>query len=72
MIKTNLHLVMAGKGIRRQKELADLSGIPENTISRISSDKYARIDKTTLNRLCRALECQPGDLLEYVPDDKDA
>ena len=29
------------------------------------------IDTRTINKLCKALNCQPGDILEYVPDDTD-
>ncbi|MBQ7047554.1 MAG: helix-turn-helix domain-containing protein [Clostridia bacterium] len=41
--------------------------ISEGTMTNLRNSKGG-LDPKTLNRLCRALECQPGDLMEYVPD----
>ena len=41
-------------------------------IDKVLSDKLdaqRRVDTVTINRLCAALECQPGDIMEYLPDD---
>lgn len=40
------------------------------TIKKLQQD-YGIIDTRTINNLCKYLDCQPGDLLEYVPDDND-
>lgn len=41
--------------------------IGEGSLTALRSGKGG-LDSKTLNRLCRVLECQPGDLMEYVPD----
>ncbi|MBW4589699.1 helix-turn-helix transcriptional regulator [Aetokthonos hydrillicola Thurmond2011] len=62
---------MAAKGLSN-KELADLINFHEVTISKLRSLRMpSRLEDTTLDLLCAALDCQPGDLLEYVPDDED-
>lgn len=43
--------------------------IAEGTLQAIRTGKT--ISNETLNLLCKLLDCQPGDLLEYVPDDED-
>ena len=40
-------------------------------ISRIRTVKVSAIRFSTLDALCRELDCQPGDLLEYVPDEEE-
>ena len=68
MLKVKIFEQMARVGIRRQKELSDKSGISESNISHLVSGKAKGIQFHTLQTLCGVLECQPGDLLEYVPD----
>lgn len=51
------------------KEVAIAAGVSWDAVGRLYHDKSARVDFTTLNALCRVLDCQPGDLFEYVPDD---
>ncbi len=67
MIKNNIPVQMAEKRMNIQK-LSEKSGISRTTLSKIYNDKATRIDFSTLNALCRALECSIGDLLEYIPD----
>jgi putative transcriptional regulator len=47
----------------------------ENIMSQAALTKMknaeGNIDTRTLERLCKVLECQPGDIIEYVPDDDD-
>lgn len=50
------------------KDLADEIGISHVNLSRIKTGKGKAIRFTTLNSLCRVLNCQPGDLMEFVPD----
>ncbi len=52
------------------KDLADEIGISHVNLSRIKTGKGKAIRFTTLNSLCRALNCQPGYLLYFVPDGK--
>ena len=59
---------MAQRGFMTRKALAEATDIDENTMGKLVKDEVTRIDKKTLNALCRMLDCQPGDLLEYVPE----
>ena len=47
-------------------ELAKRAGISEPTIYRLTSGQPTKIDLAKLNRICKVLECDPGDLLERV------
>lgn len=67
MIKVNLSRVMGEKRIRIQ-ELSERTGLSRSTISMLYNEKAGRIDFKTLEKLCSALDCQPADLLEYIPD----
>ncbi len=49
-------------------ELADKVGISAANLSILKTGKAKAIRFSTLNALCKALDCQPGDLLEYAPD----
>ena len=49
-------------------ELAGRMGLSVNVVTRIAEGDYQAMRKTTLEALCRELDCQPGDLLEYLPD----
>ncbi len=67
--KVNVMELLKEKGYTsyriRQEKL-----IGESQLQKIRSGEIA--SKETLNTLCRLLECQPGDLLEYVPEDPQA
>lgn len=64
-IKLNLDRVMGERQINLT-ELADRIGITLANLSILKTNKARAIRFTTLEALCRALDCQPGDLLEYV------
>ena len=49
--------------------LAEEVGISNVNLSNIKTGKISAIRFTTLNGICRALDCQPGDILEYKPDE---
>ena len=68
MIQINLDLVMAQKRISagRFAELIDLT--PAN-LSILTTNRAKAIRFSTLNALCRELDCQPGDILEYITDE---
>ena len=51
------------------RELAAKVGITEANLSILKTGKAKAIRLSTLESLCKALECQPGDLLEYEPDE---
>lgn len=60
--------VMLAKRKMASKDLARRIGLSENNLSRIKTGNIKAIRWTTLEAICRELECQPGDLLEYVPE----
>ena len=67
-IKTQLRVRLAERNMR-QYQLAEEAGITENTVSAIINDRWDRVSRDVLLSLCYVLDCQPGDLLEYVPDE---
>jgi len=63
--------VMLAKRKMRSKELAERIGITEQNVSLLKSGKVRGIRFDTLAKICAALNCQPGDLLEFDPDGAD-
>jgi putative transcriptional regulator len=66
-IKVNLDLML----LRRQMTLTDLAdhvGITLANLSILKTGKARAVRFSTLGALCEALDCQPGDLLEHVPE----
>ena len=66
MIKLNLDRVMAERQLSLT-ELAERIGITLANLSILKTNKARAVRFSTLDALCRALECQPGELLEFVP-----
>lgn len=67
-IIVNLDVMMA----KRKMSLTELSGRVDITLANLSilkNGKAKAVRFSTLEAICRALECQPGDILEYVPED---
>jgi putative transcriptional regulator len=64
--------VMLAKRKMSVTELADRVGITIANMSVLKCGKAKAIKVSTLEKLCSALDCQPGDLLEYRPDDKES
>lgn len=62
--------VMLAKRQVRSNELAESIGITESNLSLLKSGKVKGFRFSTLEAICRRLDCQPGDLLEYVPDER--
>lgn len=52
-------------------QLAAQVGISNVNMSNIKTGKISAIRFSTLNGICRVLDCQPGDILEYVEDEED-
>ncbi|MGN6147336.1 MAG: helix-turn-helix domain-containing protein [Rhizomicrobium sp.] len=65
-IVVNLDVMLARRKMR-SKELAEIIGITEANLSLLKSGKVKGVRFETLDKICTALECQPGDLLEYKP-----
>ncbi len=63
--------VMLAKRKMRSRDLAQIIGITEQNVSLLKSGKIKGVRFETLDRICQALDCQPGDILEFRSD-KDA
>ena len=59
--------VMLAKRKMRSRELAERIGITEQNLSLLKSGKVRGVRFETLAAICEVLQCQPGDLLEFVP-----
>ena len=60
--------VMLAKRKMSLTELSELVGITLANLSILKTGKARAVRMETLDRLCAALDCQPADLLEYLPD----
>lgn len=69
-IRVKLAVVLAEKQIKLV-DLEQKTGIALNNLSVLKTDKAKAIRFSTLNEICKALNCQPGDLFEYVEDDEE-
>lgn len=69
-IVVNLDVIMAKRKIGLM-ELAELVHITPANLSILKNSKAKAIRFSTLEEICRTLNCQPGDILEYVEDNKD-
>ncbi|MGL5642500.1 MAG: helix-turn-helix domain-containing protein [Paraclostridium sp.] len=66
-IIVNLDVMMAKRKMS-STELSEKLGITMANLSILKNNKAKAVRFTTLDALCRILECQPGDILEYVED----
>ena len=69
-IKVKLAVKMAEQQIRTIAELSRRTGLARQTLTALWRNSTRGISLETLDKLCEALGCQPGDLLEYVPTQK--
>ena len=69
MIIVNLDVELAKKKMR-SGELAERIGITPASLSVLKTGKAKAIRFTTLDAICKELDCQPGDILEYRPDEE--
>lgn len=66
-IVINLDVVLAKRKMQ-SKELAEAIDITLANLSILKTGKAKAIKLSTLEKICEVLQCQPGDLLEYVPE----
>lgn len=66
-IRVNLDVMLAKRRMG-VNELADRVGITPANVSVLKNERAKAIRFTTLDGICRALDCQPGDILEYVDE----
>lgn len=67
-IIVNLDVMLARRKMR-SRELAERIGITEPNVSLLKSGKVRGMRFETLEKICEVLSCQPGDILEYRPDE---
>jgi putative transcriptional regulator len=60
--------VMLAKRKMKSRDLAETIGISETNLSQLKQGHVKGVRFGTLDAICRVLDCQPGDLLEYRPD----
>ncbi|PZU20900.1 MAG: transcriptional regulator [Chryseobacterium sp.] len=60
--------VMLAKRKMQSQELAEKIGITQANLSILKTGKAKAVKLSTLEAICKALDCQPGDILEYVKD----
>ena len=70
-IVVNLDVMMAKRKMSSQ-ELAEKIGITTANLSILKTGKAKAVRFSTLERICDELDCQPGDILEYVPGEEKA
>lgn len=70
MIKCHLSRLM---GERKMKivDVARETGLHRNTVTLLYDETAARIDLESIDKLCTLFECKVGDLLEFIPPDKE-
>ena len=69
MIIVNLDVQLAKKKMKLG-ELADIIGITNANLSILKTGKAKAIRFSTLNAICKALDCHPGDILEFTDDEE--
>lgn len=68
-IIVNLDVMLAKRKVR-SKELSEAIGITEQNLSILKTGKAKAIRIATIDAICKYLDCQPGDILEYKSDTK--
>ena len=69
MIKFKVKVMLAINEMT-QKELAERTGIRPPTVSAICTGAVKHLPVEALNKICEVLNCQPGDIMEYLPDEQ--
>lgn len=70
-IRVNLDLMLIKRGVKLS-ELAEAIDISLPNLSILKTNKARAVRFSTLDSICRYLDCQPGDLLEYLPEDEES
>jgi putative transcriptional regulator len=68
-IRVNLDYMLIKRGITLTA-LAEAVGVTQANLSILKTNKARAIRFSTLEAICRELDCQPGELLEYLPDEE--
>ena len=67
MIEINLDIVLATRRMT-SAELAEKIGITQANLSVLKTGKARAVRFSTLESICKVLDCQPGDIIKYIPD----
>ena len=67
MIKFKVKVMLAMRDMT-QKDLAEKTGIRPPTVSAICLGTVKHLPVDALNKICEVLDCQPADIMEYLPD----
>lgn len=67
MIKFRTKVLLAMNDMN-QKDLAEKTGVRPSTISALCTGAAKHVPVDVLDKMCEALNCQPGDLMEYIPN----
>jgi len=70
-IKFKLKVLLAMHDMT-QKQLAEITGIRPPTISAICTSTIKQIPTGVIEKICKALNCQPGDIIEYISGEQEA
>lgn len=70
MIIVNLDVILAKRKMS-VTELSEKVGITMSNISILKNNKAKAVRFSTLDAICEVLDCQPGDILEYIDDEQD-
>lgn len=62
----NLWKLLIDRGINKTK-LRELTGIGTSTLAKLSANEKVSLD--VIEKVCKVLDCQPGDIMEYIPDE---
>lgn len=69
MIKFRTKVLLAMNDMN-QKDLAEATGVRPSTISAMCTGVAKHIPVDVLDKICTVLKCQPGDLMEHIPDEE--
>ncbi|HHX66520.1 MAG: helix-turn-helix transcriptional regulator [Miniphocaeibacter sp.] len=69
MIRVNIDVMLAKRKMS-VTELSERVGITMANISILKNGKAKAFRFETMDKICKALDCQPGDILEYIPDEE--
>ncbi len=69
MVKTKaVKFYMREAGFTSQRQLAEVMDVNKDQLNRAINNRKAGLSLGLIDRLCAALKCQPGDILEYAPE----
>ena len=78
MVRSKLRVLIASENLKRaqsglpaltQQEVAENTRIAPSVVNGLVTNRSKRVDFETLNKLCKFFDVQPGDILEYTPDE---